>query len=91
MLGNISKLIIVRVGNNISFSSLKTIGNGVLESFHGRINQVELSHHNAPVIDAIDAQFLTMVLHEEFGGHTLVYLPRYVPALPRRAAPAARV
>jgi hypothetical protein len=71
MLGNISKLIIVRVGNNISFSSLKTIGNGVLESFHGRINQVELSHHNAPVIDAIDAQFLTMVLHEEFGGHTL--------------------
>jgi predicted Zn-dependent protease len=71
MLGNISKLVIVRVGNNITFSSLKTIGDGVLESFHGRINQVEFSHHNAPVIGAIDAQFLTMVLHEEYGGHTL--------------------
>ena len=71
MLGNISKLVIVRVGNNITFSSLKTIGDGVLESFHGRINQIEFSHHNAPVIGAIDAQFLTMVLHEEYGGHTL--------------------
>ncbi len=71
MLGKVSKLVIVRVGSNITFSSLKTIGAGVLGSFHGRISQIELSHHNAPVIDAIDARFLTMVLHEEYGGHTL--------------------
>lgn len=71
MLDNVSKLIIVRVGNNISYSSLKKIGDGILESFHGKISQVELSHHNAPVLDSIDARFLTMILHEEYGGHTL--------------------
>ncbi len=71
MLENISKLNIVRVGSHISFSSLKRIGDGILASFLGMIDQFDVSHHNAPVINSIDAQLLTMVLHQEYGGHTL--------------------
>ena len=71
MLKDYSRLTIVRIGNSISYSSLKKIGDGILESFQGMINRFELSHHNAPMIDSIDAQLLTMILHEEYGGHTL--------------------
>jgi len=66
-----SKLNIVRVGSNITYSSLKEIGAGIIDSFRGTIKNFELSHHSAPVMDSIDAQLLTMILHEEFGGHTL--------------------
>jgi len=66
-----SKLNIVRVGSNITYSSLKQIGIGIVDSFRGTIKNIELSHHSAPVMDSIDAQLLTMILHEEFGGHTL--------------------
>lgn len=62
---------IVRVGSYITFSSLKEIGNTILESFQGIINEFRLLHHDAPVIDSIDAYLLTTILHEEFGGHTL--------------------
>ena len=62
---------IVRVGSNITYSSLKQIGVGILVSFSGMIRHFDLQHHDAPVVDSIDAQLLTMVLHEEFGGHTL--------------------
>ena len=61
----------MRVGNTITFSSLKTIGDGILETFHGMIEAVELAHHNAPTMDSIDAELLTMILHDEYGGHTL--------------------
>ena len=71
MLNDRSRLNIVRVGNNITYSSLRTIGNGILEAFHGMIAAVELAHHNAPSIDSIDAYLLTMILHDEYGGHTL--------------------
>jgi len=62
---------IVRVGNNITFSSLKEIGNKILEAFEGMIEEFKLSHHDAPVLGSIDAFLLTKVLHEEFGGHIL--------------------
>jgi predicted Zn-dependent protease len=55
----------------MTYSSLKEIGNRILESFRGTIKEFKLSHHNSPVVDAIDAQLLTTILHDEFGGHTL--------------------
>ena len=71
MLKNGSKLKIVRIGSYITYSSLKKIGAGILESFRGVIEEVELSHHNSPVVESIDALLLTMILNEEYGGHTL--------------------
>ena len=71
MMKNISELNIVRIGSDITFSSLKKIGDGILESFRDFINEVNLSHHDSPVIESIDAQLLTMVLDEEYSGHTL--------------------
>ena len=52
-------------------SSLKKIGSGILESFRGLIKEVDFSHHNSPVVESIDAQLLTMILDEEYAGHTL--------------------
>jgi len=66
-----SNLNIVRVGNNISFTSLKEIGHRILEAFEGIIEEFNLSHHDTPVADKIDAFLLTKVLHREFGGHIL--------------------
>jgi predicted Zn-dependent protease len=66
-----STLNIVRIGRYITFSSLKEIGNRILESFQGIIDEFKLSHHDAPLLDSIDAFLLTTILHEEFGGHTL--------------------
>jgi len=71
MHSDFSKLNIARVGSNITFSSLKRIGAGILASFEGLIQDFELRHHDAPVIGSIDALLLTVVLHEEYGGHTL--------------------
>ena len=71
MHSDFSRLNIVRVGSNITFSSLKRIGVGALASFEGLIRDFELRHHDAPAIRSIDAQLLTVVLHEEYGGHTL--------------------
>jgi hypothetical protein len=66
-----SRLNIVRIGSYITYSSLKKIGDGILESFRGIIGTINLSHHDSPVVDSIDAQLLTMILDEEYGGHTL--------------------
>jgi predicted Zn-dependent protease len=71
MFTDIHKLNLVRVGNTITYSSLKTIGKGILSSFKGMIDQIELAHHDGPQVDQIDAQLLTMILHEQYGGHTL--------------------
>ena len=71
MLKNSSKLNIVRIGSYITFSSLKRIGDGILESFRGFIKDIKLTHHDSPVVESIDAQLLTMILEEEYGGHTL--------------------
>ena len=71
MLRDVSKLNLVRIGSYITYSSLKKIGTGIMESFRGIIAEVELSHHNSPVVDSIDALLLTMILDEEYGGHTL--------------------
>ncbi len=71
MLKGVSKLNIVRIGSSITYSSLKQIGSGILESFRGVIDKVELSHHDSPVVESIDALLLTMILDQEYGGHTL--------------------
>jgi len=71
MLGNTSVLHIVRVGSDITYSSLKVIGNRILNSFRGTIKEFELARHKAPVVDSIDAYFLTKILHQEHGGHVL--------------------
>jgi hypothetical protein len=71
MLANISKLNLVRIGSYITYSSLKKIGNGLLESFSGIIGEIDLSHHDSPMIDSIDAQLLTLILGEEYIGNTL--------------------
>ncbi|MGD9299960.1 MAG: hypothetical protein PVI13_00190 [Desulfobacterales bacterium] len=71
MIKNISELNIVRIGSDITHSSLKKIGNGILESFLGIIKKVNFSHHNSPVVESIDARLLTMILDEEYAGHTL--------------------
>ena len=71
MLKNISELNIVRIGSDITYSSLKKIGDGILSSFRDFIKKVNLSHHDSPVVESIDAQLLTMVLDEEYSGHTL--------------------
>ncbi len=62
---------IVRIGSDMTFSSLKQIGNQLLNAFQGVIPNFNISHHNTPVVESIDAQLLTMVLNEAFGGHTL--------------------
>lgn len=66
-----STLNIVRIGTDITFSSLKEIGNRILESLQGIIDEFELLHLDAPVLDSIDPYLLTTILHDEFGGHTL--------------------
>ena len=71
MLKGVSKLNIVRIGSYITYSSLKQIGAGLLKSFSGVIDEVELSHHNSPVVESIDALLLTMILDQEYSGHTL--------------------
>lgn len=71
MQGKSSLLNIVRVGNNITFSSLKEIGNRILQAFEGIIVEFKLSHHDTPSMDSIDAYLLTKALHEKFGGHIL--------------------
>jgi predicted Zn-dependent protease len=71
MLANTSKLNLVRIGSDITYSSLKKIKEGLLQSFRGFINEIRLSHHDSPVVDSIDAQLLTMILDQEYGGHTL--------------------
>jgi predicted Zn-dependent protease len=71
MLENISKLNLVRIGSDITYSSLKKIGNILLESFSGILDEVDLSHHDSPMIDSIDAQLLTLILGEEYYGNTL--------------------
>jgi hypothetical protein len=71
MLENISKLNLVRIGSYITYSSLKKIGDDLLESFSGIIGEVDLSHHDSPMIDSIDAQLLTLILGEEYIGNTL--------------------
>jgi hypothetical protein len=71
MLKNISKLNLVRVGSYITYSSLKEIGGGLLDSFRGIIGEISLSHHESPVVESIDAQLLTLILGEEYYGNTL--------------------
>ena len=71
MLENVSKLNVVRIGECITYSSLKEIAEKILESFGGMIEEFKIFHHKAPAVDTIDALLLTMVLHEEIGGHIL--------------------
>ncbi|MGD9056300.1 MAG: hypothetical protein PVF38_09175 [Desulfobacterales bacterium] len=71
MLEHNSKLNLVRIGSDITISSLKEIGSGLLASFHGIIGEIDLAHHESPIFDSIDAQLLTLILGEEYIGNTL--------------------
>ena len=71
MLSNTSVLHIVRAGSDITYSSLKVIGNRILDAFKGTIPEYKLTRHKAPVVDSIDAYFLTKILDQEYGGHVL--------------------
>jgi len=71
MIENFSQLNIVRIGCHITFSSLKEIGIKIIESFSDIIEDFNLSHYNTPILDSIDAHFLTLILQEEYEGHTL--------------------
>ena len=71
MLINQSQLNIVRAGSYITYSSLKEIGNRILESFPDIIIRYDLIHEDMPFVDSIDALLLTMILDEGIGGHTL--------------------
>lgn len=71
MLTDQSHLNIVRAGSYITYSSLKEIGNRILESFDGIIMRYDLVHRDMPFVDSIDALLLTMILDEGVGGHTL--------------------
>jgi len=71
MLNNTSTLNLVRIGSDITYSSLKKIGDGISSTFGGFIKEISVSHHDSPVVESIDAQLLTMILDEAFGGHTL--------------------
>lgn len=71
MLGNTSLLHIVRAGSDITYSSLKVIGNRILDAFRGTIKEFTIASHKAPVVDSIDAYFLTKILHQEYKGHVL--------------------
>ena len=71
MRGNRSRLHIVRAGSDITFGSLKVIGNRIVDSFRGIIKEFKLARHKAPVVESIDAYFLTKILHQEYGGHVL--------------------
>ena len=71
MIGNIGKLNLVRVGPVLTYSTLRYIGDHLVEAFGGIINDVRLSYHDTPVTPSIDAYLLTMVLEMEYGGHTL--------------------
>jgi len=65
------QLKLVRVGPHMTYSSLRRIGDGILESFDGIIVEINLSHHSAPPVGSIDARLLTMILDEEYHGHIL--------------------
>jgi predicted Zn-dependent protease len=71
MFHDIDKLTIVRVGKVMSFSTLNEIGRRIISAFSGIIRDYRLSHHEAPVTGSVDAFLLTMILHHEFGCHTL--------------------
>jgi predicted Zn-dependent protease len=71
MLADVSQLNIVRIGSDMTYSSLKEIGKKILESFRGIIETFNITQHDTPLLDSIDPLLLTMVLHEHFGGHTL--------------------
>ncbi len=68
---NLSKLNIVRIGSHITYSSLKEIGCKIVESFSDIIEEFTLSPYNTPSVDSIDANLLTIILHDEYEGHTL--------------------
>ncbi len=72
MSSDLSRLKLVRVGHNMSFSSLKTLGDRVLEAFNGNIESIDIRHYNPPVrFDKIDPVLLSNILDEEIGGHIL--------------------
>ncbi len=71
MLENKSKLNLVRIGSDITYSSLKEVASCLLGSFNGILGEIDLSHHDSPMVESIDAQLLTLILGEEYNGNTL--------------------
>ena len=71
MVGNALIIHIIRAGSDISYSSLEIIGNRISDSSRGTIKEFKLARHKAPIVDSIDAYFLTKILHQEYEGHVL--------------------
>jgi predicted Zn-dependent protease len=71
MFSDKQKLNLIRVGAHMTYSSMRQIGDGILQAFEGIIFEINLAHHNAPSMGSIDAQLLTMILDEEYHGHIL--------------------
>ena len=66
-----TNLNLVRIGSDITYSSMKKIGSGILLSFRGIIGAFNLAHLETPFVEKIDAHLITMILQETYGGHTL--------------------
>lgn len=71
LLKNTSELNIVRIGSYITHSSLKEIGDRILNSLRGVIQEYKVFHYDSLIFDKIDAQLLTMVLADRYAGHIL--------------------
>ncbi len=62
---------LVRVGNTMTQSSLKEVAEHIQEAFMGLVTDVRTCTHDSPMLEEIDAVFLTMILHEQYQGHVL--------------------
>ena len=78
MVGKALIIHIIRACSDISYSSLEIIGNRILDSFRGTIKEFKLARHKAPIVDSIDAYFLTKILHQEYEAHVLGITDAYL-------------
>lgn len=75
MFTNSEELKVVRLGRNISFSSLEQIANVISGTFNGFIKRVEVGQYMPEIFDSffgsIDLMLLTRALHRDIGGQVL--------------------
>jgi predicted Zn-dependent protease len=67
----LASLKLVRVGDPISDSTLRSFAEAIVESFVHLIHEVALVQYDPPPFEAIEARLLTRSLDEEVGGHIL--------------------
>ena len=71
MISDTSELNIVRIGSYITHSSLKEIGDRILDSLRGIIQEYKVFHCDYLMLEKIDAELITMILAEKYTGHIL--------------------